>query len=138
VYKGAFGVDSQDILSAPDIDFGTFQLFPDSINYGTEGPATDVTPPSCNFGKTLNETVAYIKAQVSSASVWVLFLLTAEASDLRSAFHSIGKPVVISAVGIVTSDNLPFFVPVDKTSPVVKHPPKKKDRKRESWLHYST
>ena len=32
MYNGAFGVDSQDILNAPDIDFGTFQLFPDLVN----------------------------------------------------------------------------------------------------------
>jgi hypothetical protein len=48
------------------------------------------------------------------------------------AFHSIGKPVVISAFGIVTHDNLRFFVPFDKSAPVVKQTPKK-DRKRKSW-----
>jgi mannan endo-1,4-beta-mannosidase len=83
VFNGAFGVDSQDILNAPDIDFGTFQVFPDSVNYGTKGSATDVIPPSRNFGKTLNETVAWISAQVCSAREWVLLLLTADApSDL--------------------------------------------------------
>jgi mannan endo-1,4-beta-mannosidase len=74
-------VDSQDILNAPDIDFGTFQLFPDSINYGPKGTATDVQPPSRKFGKTLNDTVDWISAQVQSARAWVLPLLTADASN---------------------------------------------------------
>ncbi len=67
VFNGAFGVDSQDILNAPDIDFGSFQVFPDSINYGTKGSANDVTPPSRNFNKTLNDTVAWISTQTCSA-----------------------------------------------------------------------
>lgn len=84
LFNGAFGVDSQDILNAPDIDFGTFQLFPDSVNYGRKGTATDVTPPSRKFGKTVNDTVAWINTQIHSARAWVLLLLTADASDLRS------------------------------------------------------
>jgi mannan endo-1,4-beta-mannosidase len=84
VYNGAFGVDSQDILNAPDIDFGTFQLFPDLVNYGAQGTASDVQPPSRQFGKTLNDTVDWINAQIYSARTWVFPLLTAAASDLRS------------------------------------------------------
>ena len=49
------------------------------------------------------------------------------------SFHSIGKPVVLSAYGIVTQDNLPFFVPVNETAPVLKSPPKPKGRKRKLW-----
>ncbi len=128
-FNGAFGVDGQDILNAPDIDFGTFQLFPDSINYGVKGTTNHVQPPSSNFGKTLNDTVAWIRAQADSAQMWVLPLLTADASDLRSAFHSVGKPVVLSAFGIVTQDNSPFFVPVNETS--YRPLPKQKEQKRK-------
>jgi len=53
------------------------------------------------------------------------FLLTTGTYDLRSAFYSIGKPIVLSAFGLVTQDNLLNFVPVNDTSPVVK-PPKQK------------
>jgi mannan endo-1,4-beta-mannosidase len=127
VFNGAFGVDSQDILNAPDIDFGSFQLFPDQVNYGTKGTATQVKPPNANFGKTLNETVAWIRAQADSAHAWVLPLLTADGSDLRSAFHSVGKPVVLSAFGVVTQENSPFFVPVNETS----FKPFPKDQKRK-------
>ena len=84
-FNGAFGVDSQDILNAPDIDFGTFQLFPDSVNYGAKGTATDVQPPSGQFGKTVNDTVDWIKAQAQSAHTWVSPLLTTDVSNFRSA-----------------------------------------------------
>jgi mannan endo-1,4-beta-mannosidase len=59
-------VDSQDILNAPDIDFGTFQMFPDQFNYGTTGTVADVQAPSSNFDNTLNDTVAWIRAQIGS------------------------------------------------------------------------
>ncbi|KAI0281385.1 glycoside hydrolase superfamily [Russula aff. rugulosa BPL654] len=98
-YNGAFGVDSQDILNAPDINFGTFQMFPDQFNYGTTGTVTDVQAPSSNFNNTLNDTVTWIHAQIDCV-------------------HTTGKPVVLSAFGLVTQDNLPYFVPVKDTSPV--------------------
>jgi mannan endo-1,4-beta-mannosidase len=122
-------VDSQDILNAPDIDFGTFQMFPDQFNYGTTGSVTDVQAPSSNFNNTLNDTVAWIHAQIDSVHTWVFPLLTADPSNLRSAFYSTGKPVVLSAFGLVTQDNLLHFVPVNDTSPVVKLQ-KRKDQKR--------
>jgi mannan endo-1,4-beta-mannosidase len=123
-------VDSQDILNAPDIDFGTFQMFPDQFNYGTTGTVADVQAPSSNFDNTLNDTVAWIRAQIDSVHTWVFPLLTADAYNLRSAFCSTGKPVVLSAFGLVTQDNLLHFVPVNDTFPVVKPPQKRKDRKR--------
>jgi hypothetical protein len=55
--------------------------------------------------------------------------LTANVSDLRSALYSIGKPVVLSAFGLVTQDNLLQFVPVNDTCPVVKP---QQDQKRKS------
>lgn len=128
-YNGAFGVDSQDILNAPDIDFGTFQIFPDQFNYGTTGTVTDVQAPSSNFDNTLNDTVAWIYAQIDSGHTWVFPLLTAHVSNPRSTFCSTGKPVVLSAFGLVTQDNLLNFVPVNDTCPVVK-PQKGKDQKR--------
>jgi hypothetical protein len=68
-FNGAFGVDSEDILNAPDIDFGTFQLFPDQTNYGITG--TEVQPPSSDFDNTLNETISWISAQTDSMHRWV-------------------------------------------------------------------
>jgi mannan endo-1,4-beta-mannosidase len=123
-------VDSEDILNAPDIDFGTFQMFPDQFNYGTTRTVTDVQAPSSNFDNTLNDTVAWIRAQIDSGHTWVSPLLTADASKIRSAIYSTGKPVVLSAFGLVTQDNLLNFVPVNDTFPVVKTLQKRKDQKR--------
>ena len=64
-------MDSEDILNAPDIDFGTFQLFPDQVNYGTTGTADGVQSPSSSFNTTLNDTVSYISAHSQSAVTWV-------------------------------------------------------------------
>ena len=122
-------MDSEDILNAPDIDFGTFQMFPDQFNYGTTGTVTDVQAPSSNFNNTLNDTVTWINAQIDSVHTWVFPFLTVDASNLGSASYSTGKPVVLSAFGLVTQDNLLQFVPVSDTCPVVK-PQKRNNQKR--------
>ncbi|KAH9997282.1 glycoside hydrolase superfamily [Russula vinacea] len=98
-FNGAYGVDSEDILNAPDIDFGTFQLFPDQINYGITG--TEVQAPSSDFNNTLNQTNTWIRAQADSSQTF-------------------GKPVVLAAFGLVTQDNLLQYVPVNSTCPAVK------------------
>ncbi len=64
-FNGVFGVDSQDILNAPHIDFGTFQLFPDQNNYGTTG--VENQNPRVDFNTTLAQTTAFINLQVQSA-----------------------------------------------------------------------
>ena len=63
-FNGAFGVDSQDILNAPAIDFGTFQLFPDQVDYGITG--TEGQPPSGDFNSTVNQTITWIHAHAHS------------------------------------------------------------------------
>jgi mannan endo-1,4-beta-mannosidase len=63
-FNGAYGVDSQDILNAPDIDFGTFQLLPDQNNYGITG--TEDQSPSADFNSTVNQTITWIRAQAHS------------------------------------------------------------------------
>jgi mannan endo-1,4-beta-mannosidase len=64
-FNGVLGVDSQDILNAPHIDFGTFQLFPDQNNYGTTGVENQA--PSADFANMLAQTTAFINSQVQSA-----------------------------------------------------------------------
>ena len=56
-------------------------------------------------------------------------LLTTKTSDPRSALYSIGKPVVLTAFGLVTQDNLQQFVPVNDTCPVVDLPHQSKKRR---------
>ena len=72
-------MDSEDILNAPDIDFGTFQLFPDQNHYGITG--SQVQAPSSNFNNTLNETNSWIRAQADTIQKWVFPLPTPNGSD---------------------------------------------------------
>jgi len=96
-FNGVLGVDSQDILNAPNIDFGTFQLFPDQNNYGTTG--VENQDPGVDFSTMLAQTTAFINSQVQSAI-------------------AVGKPVIVTGFGLVTQDNLPAFVPFDSVFPV--------------------
>jgi mannan endo-1,4-beta-mannosidase len=64
-FNGVFGVDSQDILNAPHIDFGTFQLFPDQNNYATTGTVSQA--PSADFDNMLSQTTAFINSQADTA-----------------------------------------------------------------------
>jgi mannan endo-1,4-beta-mannosidase len=64
-FDGSHGVDSQDILSIPEIGFGTFQLFSDQNSYSTI--ASEFTPPNTDFNGTVEQGVAWIKVQAASA-----------------------------------------------------------------------
>ena len=37
-YDGSYGIDSEDIMNIPDMDFGAFQFFPDQNKYGPDDP----------------------------------------------------------------------------------------------------
>jgi len=102
-FNGIYGVDSEDILNAPHIDFATFQLFPDQNNYGTTGVQSQA--PSADFDNMLSQTNAWITAQADSA-------------------RSIGKPVILTGFGLVTQGNLQQFVPFNAESPAEKSPHK--------------
>jgi len=97
-FDGSTGVDSQDILAIPQMDFGSFQLFPDQNSYSPV--AAPFTPPSADVNGTVAQGVAWILAQVDNA-------------------QSVGKPVILGSFGIVTTGNLGFFVPFNATEPVV-------------------
>ncbi|KAI0306582.1 glycoside hydrolase [Multifurca ochricompacta] len=107
-FDGSFGVDSLDILSIPNIDFGSFQLFPDQNSYGTI--ATQFTPPSVNLNETVQQGIAWIQAQAASAK-------------------AVDKPLALIGFGLVTQVNLQSFVPFNATSPVVTPPPQNQKRK---------
>jgi len=103
-FNGVLGVDSQDILNAPNIDFGTFQLFPDQNNYGTTGGENQA--PSVDFNTMLTQTTNFINSQAQSAL-------------------AVGKPVVCTGFGLVTQGNLGDFVPFNSVfleSPQQPHP----------------
>lgn len=87
---GSQGVDSEDIINIPQIGFGTFQLFPDQNTYGPGDPT--LSP----FNNTVEIGIDWIKRQ---AAVSALF----------------GKPISLSAFGLVTQENAPQFVPFNST-----------------------
>jgi hypothetical protein len=68
-FDGSFGVDAQDILSIPEINLGSFQLFPDQNNYAPTN--TPFTPPSSAFDVTLEVGIQWIEAQIGLALQWV-------------------------------------------------------------------
>jgi len=90
-FDGSSGVDAQDILNAPNIGFGSFQLFPDQNSYGG---TPDPNLPA--FNNTVAEGIAWIQTQAQIAA-------------------AVGKPTIMNAFGIVTQDNAPFFVPFNST-----------------------
>ncbi|KAL5511862.1 hypothetical protein ACEPAH_5080 [Sanghuangporus vaninii] len=92
-FDGSSGVDSQDILNIPTIGFGSFQLFPDQNNYTVAGP--DPNLPA--FNNTVEEGNAWIKLQAELA-------------------QQVGKPAVLTAFGLISQNNLPFFVPFNSTN----------------------
>jgi len=89
-FDGSQGVDSEDILHIPEIGFGTFQLFPDQNKYGFDDPSLDPFENTIQIGTT------FIQRH-------------AEASQRA------GKPVALTAFGLVTQRNAPSFVPVNST-----------------------
>ncbi|KAH8117603.1 glycoside hydrolase family 5 protein [Phellopilus nigrolimitatus] len=91
-FDGSSGVDSQDILNIPSIGFGSFQLLPDQNSYDVAG----ADPSLSGFNNTIEEGVQWIQVQAQSAA-------------------QVGKPAVLTAFGLVTQDNAPFFVPFNTT-----------------------
>jgi len=93
-FDGSFGVDTEDILGVPSIDFGSFQLFPDQMQYFLGGG------------------VDFASTAISQGNKWV-----AQHSVTSSVFD---KPMTMTAFAIVTKDNWPFFVPFNSS---VRMPP---------------
>jgi len=96
-FDGSFGVDTEDIISIPTIDFGSFQYFPDQVSYFQDTPA--------------NRTIA----NIASGDHWVI-----RHSDTATQF---GKPEVMTAFGLVLQSDLNTFVPFNETAPTPGGPP---------------
>ncbi|KAI6109190.1 glycoside hydrolase family 5 protein [Pisolithus croceorrhizus] len=90
-YDGSYGVDSQDIMNIPNINFGTFQLFPDQDSYAPNDSSLS------SYQNSINSGVDWIKNQAQSAA-------------------AVGKPLVMTAFGLVTQDNAADFVPFNMTT----------------------
>jgi len=89
-FDGSYGVDTEDILAIPSIDFGSFQLFPDQTKYfpkTSDSPATEY---------------------IGDGGKWV-----AVHSNTATL---LGKPEALTAAAIVTKEHWNMFIPFDKTS----------------------
>jgi len=93
-FDGSTGVDGEDILNIPEIGFGSFQLFPDQDSLGNDDPDLPL------FNNTLQQGLDWI----------ALHAMMAQTS---------GKPITLTAFGLVTQDNAPSFIPFNSTSPVI-------------------
>ncbi|TFK76450.1 glycoside hydrolase family 5 protein [Pluteus cervinus] len=89
-FDGSQGVDSEDILSIPQIGFGTFQLFPDQDTYGFDDPS--LSP----FDNVVQIGTNWIQRQAAAG-------------------QRTGKPVSLTGFGLVTQDNAPDFVPFNSS-----------------------
>ncbi|KAJ6547556.1 glycoside hydrolase superfamily [Mycena capillaripes] len=89
-FDGSSGVDSEDILSIPEVGFGSFQLFPDQNQYAPDDPNLSA------FNNTLQAGLDWIKRN-------------------GEASQSLGKPITLTGFGLVTQDNAPSFVPFNST-----------------------
>ncbi|KAF8582695.1 glycoside hydrolase family 5 protein [Ramaria rubella] len=89
---GSQGVDSQDILSIPDIGFSTFQLFPDQNTYAPLDPNLNA------FNNTVQAGLTWIQQQVQAGQM-------------------AGKPVSVTGFGLVSQDNAPEFTPFNSSQP---------------------
>lgn len=63
-FDGSHGVDSEDIISIPQIGFGSFQLFPDQNDYQSGPP--DPTLPL--FNQTLQIGLDWIRRHADTAT----------------------------------------------------------------------
>jgi mannan endo-1,4-beta-mannosidase len=88
-FDGFFGVDTEDIISVPCIDFGSFQLFPDQVHYF---PGDEPNP----------EHVGTVQG-----NRWV----TRHSTTARD-FH---KPEALTGFSLVKKDNWPLFVPFNSS-----------------------
>ncbi|KAG8898094.1 hypothetical protein FRC00_003313 [Tulasnella sp. 408] len=91
-FDGSQGIDTEDILRIPTIDFGGFQLFPDQFDYAAK--PHDPSVPA--FDSLLQDGLDWIDEHISSAA-------------------AAGKPVHWAAFGLVEQDDAPFFVPFNST-----------------------
>jgi len=96
-FDGSFGVDTEDILNIPCIDFGSFQFFPDQFSYFPD--------QTSNF--TINA--------IAQGNRWV---------SMHSASATLlGKPTVFTAFDLVPKETWPFFVPFDQSALTPGGPP---------------
>ncbi|KAG8913916.1 hypothetical protein FRC00_001299 [Tulasnella sp. 408] len=92
-FDGSFGVDSEDIVSAPSVDFGSFQFFPDQQVY-----ALDSENGSSPFDNVVQQGLDWIQLQGETG-------------------NAVGKPTTLNGFGIVSQPNGNTFTPFNSATP---------------------
>ncbi|KDQ18792.1 glycoside hydrolase family 5 protein [Botryobasidium botryosum FD-172 SS1] len=96
-YDGSQGVDSEDISGISSIDYSGFQYFPDQNSYG---------PVGMDSARRWEQT----QQLIDSGNLWIQQHL-----DTANTFQ---KPSAFTGFGILSQENLPFFVPPNSTTVV--------------------
>lgn len=94
-YTGSQGVDSDDIIAAPNIDFSSFQLYPDQNSYSPDSTTQNVGGASDqSVEQTTQQGVDWINQHADSA-------------------NAVGKPIVLTGFGTVNQEHIANFRPFD-------------------------
>ncbi|KAG8813564.1 hypothetical protein FRB91_009184 [Serendipita sp. 411] len=91
LFDGSFGVDTEDLLNAPGVDFSSFQLFPDQNTYGPIG-----TNSVSNFSEIVQQGIDWLVQHASTA-------------------NSYGKPSTLNGFGLVTNVTSNTFAPFNSS-----------------------
>ncbi|KAJ2912781.1 hypothetical protein MD484_g7633, partial [Candolleomyces efflorescens] len=90
-FDGSYGIDTDDLVSIPSIDFGSLQIAPDQIQLFPE-----------------LKKVKFATQAIGDGGKWI------EIHSQTSIRHK--KPYAVLSSGIVAKSNWKFFVPNDKTT----------------------
>ncbi|KAG8952192.1 hypothetical protein FRC03_012220 [Tulasnella sp. 419] len=137
-YDGSEGVDTEDIMGNADIDFSSFQFYPDQNTYSQDSGQSTTTEQSQgvtegtggeNYDQTVEDGNDWIEEHASSANTY-------------------GKPVSLNGFGIVGEDSSNYYQPFDSNTvgadsdaPITRRAKKKKYSSKKqrakaykSWL----
>ncbi|KAG8823513.1 hypothetical protein FRC17_009302, partial [Serendipita sp. 399] len=91
LYDGSFGVDTEDLLNAPGVDFSSFQLFPDQNTYSPLG-----SDSVSSFSQVVQQGIDWLVQHASTA-------------------NSYGKPSTLNGFGLVTNITTNSFAPFNSS-----------------------
>ncbi|TFK18372.1 mannanase [Coprinopsis marcescibilis] len=91
-FDGSYGVDTEDLIAIPDIDFGSFQLFPDQTEYFPSVEDSFATKAIGDGGK-------WVAVHSNTATL-------------------LGKPEALTAAAIIPKEHYSSFAPFNSTSKI--------------------
>ncbi|KAG9044413.1 hypothetical protein FS837_008191 [Tulasnella sp. UAMH 9824] len=93
-FDGSYGVDTEDIVNAPSVDFGSFQFFPDQQVYPLDSSRDGLSA----FDNVVQQGLEWIQLHGEQG-------------------NSVGKPTTLNGFGIVSQPNANTFTPFDSATP---------------------